>query len=164
MKDRLLGVTGFFLFIAALSVLAGIAALLFPGTTYITKHLFPAMKQLSGLMIFASIVMLVIAMVPSLRGWAGAVLYLSSYCYGALIWFAAFIVTYSVWGVTGLILGIALFGIGVVPIAILACMLHSHWEPLFLLVAGLILAVSCRGGGVMLVENDEERAAADYYL
>jgi hypothetical protein len=57
-------------------------------------------------------------------------LVISSYVYGLTLWLWALLLTYAIWGMIAVIIGLFIFGIGVVPIAILASLINGEWSVL----------------------------------
>jgi tetrahydromethanopterin S-methyltransferase subunit F len=43
------------------------------------------------------------------------------------VWCFGFLVTYVYWGITGILIGVVLAGIGVVPIGMLASVINGEW-------------------------------------
>src|SRR5690242_18068807 len=72
-----------------------------------------------------------------IRPWVGVGFYVASYVFGiCLFGFSCLFVVY-IWGYGGLFAGLVLGGIGVVPVAFLAALLHAHWDVL----GELVLAI-----------------------
>ena len=59
---------------------------------------------------------------------AGFSLLAASYFFGFSLWFWGAIATFEYWGWRGFILGVVIFGIGVIPIGFLALALLSQWD------------------------------------
>lgn len=56
------------------------------------------------------------------------------------------LVALAIWGVPGVVIGLLLGGVGVVPVAMLATLTHGMWEPLAEL-AGLVVLTF--GSGIL---------------
>ena len=52
----------------------------------------------------------------------------SALVFGVAAWILAFLVTYEVWGEVGLLIGLALAGVGIVPVGIVAAFLGGHLD------------------------------------
>jgi hypothetical protein len=63
--------------------------------------------------------------------------FVSSYIFGAALWLAGVAVAYDFWGFYGLLIGLIIAGVGVVPVAMLAAALLGEW----LEVCGFVLAI-----------------------
>lgn len=77
------------------------------------------------------------------RPFAGASLIFASYFFGITLWFWGAVATFEYWGWPGLIVGVVLLGVGVVPTGLIALALHSQWEAIFnwgMLMMSLIVA------------------------
>jgi hypothetical protein len=60
------------------------------------------------------------------------------------MWMYGFLVTYDLWGGTGIFVGLLLGGIGVVPLAIIAAALKQMWTVVGELVYGLVVTYGAR--------------------
>ena len=78
------------------------------------------------------------------RVFALTAIYACSYLFGAVNWAFGFLVTYHYFGVIGLVVGLFIVGIGVVPIGIVASALHSDWGIAGNLVLGAVLTYGAR--------------------
>jgi hypothetical protein len=96
----------------------------------------------------------------STRSIAGTGLFIASFLFGVTTWLLGAGITFSVFGWLGLIIGLFIFGIGVVPIAIFAAFfkLHSVEIGVSLLVMAVIV-IGARMGGAMLMEHSAKSAA-----
>jgi hypothetical protein len=85
------------------------------GTIKIYAFLLPIGWTALALSVF---VLLPLAVPRKTRGFAGVGLFVSSYVFGATTWFLGAAVTFSSFGWIGLIIGLLIFGVGVVPLGI----------------------------------------------
>lgn len=72
------------------------------------------------------------------RSFAGGALVFASYVFGLILWVYGAIATFLYWGWLGLIIGLVIVGVGVVPMGFLALALRFQWE--WLANLGLLLA------------------------
>jgi len=63
-----------------------------------------------------------------IRPYAGIGLFISSYVFGLTLWLTGLLITYVLWGIWAVIIGLFILGIGVVPIAILATLFSGVWS------------------------------------
>lgn len=100
------------------------------------------------------IVLLPMALFKATRPAAGIGMYFSSYLFGLTTWFLGAAVTFVTWGWVGLIIGLIIAGIGVVPIGILAAFI-SLKEPIlgFTLIVMVIIVIAIRMGGTALMAS-----------
>jgi hypothetical protein len=68
----------------------------------------------------------------------------ASLIFGATTWILGFLVSLDYWGIVGILIGLILGIVGVVPIGILAAMFHSDWYSVVGLVIGLVLTYGAR--------------------
>jgi hypothetical protein len=98
------------------------------------------------------------------RSFAGGALIGASYIFGVSLWIYGAIATFGHWGWIGLIVGIVVLGVGVVPIGLLALALESQWEWLMNLGALLISMMVARFLGLWyLAKTGKEFKNNAYY-
>ena len=117
----------------------------------------PFINGLAGVLIIINVVLLLFAAIPSARGVIGNIIIFSSFIYGLSAWIYGLAVTLAIWGWLGVIIGVFLGGIGVVPIGMLASVLSGHWDlfwPLLINVATYFVAIIIGG---LLVGSAERR-------
>ena len=93
------------------------------------------------------------------RSGTGAGLVCASYVFGIHLFAFCCVFVAQVWGYVGLAIGLILAGMGVLPIALIAALLHAEWIVLFNLVVGIILTFGTRALGVhlsMIRRKEEE--------
>ena len=107
---------------------------------------------LSWLVLAACVVVLLpMALFSRTRPKAGAGLLLASWLFGLTTWTLGAAITLSTYGILGLVLGLVLLGVGVVPIGIFAAFVSLKSASLgFSLIAMSVLVFVTRFGGVAL--------------
>jgi hypothetical protein len=90
------------------------------------------------------LILLPMGIFKRIRPYAGVGLLISSFAYGATLWFLGLLLTYHLWGIIGLIIGLMIFGIGVVPMAMLATLFNGLWSHLISLVILVLLTFGSR--------------------
>ena len=97
------------------------------------------------------VILLPLSLFRATRGIAGAGIVYSSYLFGLTTWFLGATVTFATWGWTGLLIGLAIAGVGVVPIGILAAFISLKDPNLgFSLIALVAIVFATRMGGIAL--------------
>lgn len=117
----------------------------------------PFVNWLAGILVVINIIVLLVALIPSARNVAGAIIFFSSYVYGLSTWIYGLAVTLALWGWIAVIVGILLGGIGVVPIGILASMITGHWSMFWVLLATAALTYISRAIGYALLNSTPAR-------
>jgi hypothetical protein len=100
-----------------------------------------------------------LAIRPSRRV-CGYALYLSSFAIGLDVWFWSLTVVLHLWGIVWVVIGLVLAGVGVVPMAIIATLLHGEWLILGYLVINLIIVFLCRLAGASMIASAKLRSTA----
>jgi hypothetical protein len=99
--------------------------------------------------------LLPMALFRSTRPAAGTGIFFSSYLFGLTTWFLGATLTFATWGWVGLLIGLFIAGVGVVPIGILAAFI-SLKDPTvgFSLIAMIVIVFATRMGGMALAESN----------
>jgi hypothetical protein len=108
------------------------------------------------------IILLPLALFHKTRGWSGVGLYIASYIFGLSLWVWSFLLVYQFWGILGIVIGLILAGIGVVPIAFLA-ILFGHLSYMPDMIGLLVCTLGARLLGTYLIAKYEEKQSAIYY-
>lgn len=100
------------------------------------------------------VILLPMAIFRATRSAAGTGIFFSSYIFGLTTWFLGAAVTFVTWGWVGLLIGLLFFGVGVVPIGILAAFISLKLPSLgFSLIVMSLIVFATRFGGMALVES-----------
>ena len=157
MKEKLKSIGTALLGIGILIGIILLAAFFIRGGLWLSEILYPWLTLISGIAFFVCILILLpLALFRKTRGFSGLGLYIASYIFGASLWVWAFLLTYTLWGVTALFIGLFLAGVGIVPIAMLATLFKGEWSILGQLVLLVIFTFSSRMLGLYLSEKAEE--------
>jgi hypothetical protein len=136
-----------------LGILAALAlvALLLRGMVWASEKALPWLTTSSeialGICVF---ILLPLCISRRTRPWAGFGFYFASYLFGMCLFAFACIVDVQIWGYGGLAVGLVFAGIGVVPVAILATLLHAEWQWLLNLFISIIITFGARALGIWL--------------
>src|ERR1700756_2292729 len=79
------------------------------------------------------------------RPFAGMGYYYASFVFGILLFAYSCVVAFWIWHFTGLIIGLFIGGVGVVPVAFLATLFHGEWDLFWNVVLGTVLTFGSRG-------------------
>ena len=82
-------------------------------------------------------------------------LMIASYVFGATLWFYGLLMAYAGWGLVGIIVGLVLAGVGVVPVAALAALIHGEWAVVGQIAVGLVLTFGVRFLSMWLTSRSE---------
>lgn len=141
---------------AVLAVGLALAAIFIFGAVWASTELLPWFSLLTriafGLVVF---ILLPIAIPRATRGFSSVALFIASYVFGATLWMEGLLLTFAIWGLGAVVIGLFIAGVGVVPIAMLATLLKGMWGPLIELVALTIMTFASRLGAMSLAESLE---------
>ena len=87
------------------------------------------------------------------RPWAGLGFFVASLVFGIFLFADACIVDVQIWGYGALFFGLILAGVGVVPVALVATIVHGAWPLFWDMVVGVVLTFGTRYLGVRLSEQ-----------
>lgn len=103
------------------------------------------------------LVLIPMALFRGTRPAAGTGMFFASYLFGLTTWFLGATVTFVTWGWVGLIIGLILAGVGVVPIGILAAFISLKSPALgFSLIVMVVIVFATRTGGIALMDAENE--------
>lgn len=97
------------------------------------------------------LVLLPLSIFRSLRSFTGGIIFVSSYIFGLVTWILGLVITYALWGIFAVIVGMFIFGVGVVPTAILALAVNGYWKSLFTLLMLSVVTFAARLFGVFIM-------------
>ena len=100
-----------------------------------------------------------LAFIPPARGVSAIGFMTASFAFGVILWIWGMAYTYSVWGLLGVIVGLVFLGVGVVPVAMVAALVHGDWGNLGIFLLGAVLTSGCRSLANWLAQKADERLA-----
>ena len=143
-----LSVMGCLLMIVILLVLP---VLFLKGAIWAAEHVLPPLILVGWVALaFDILLLLPLALVKVLRPWCAGFILLSSLLFGLISWFLGLILTYTLWGIGAVIVGLFLLGVGVVPFALLATLFKGMWSQFFTVAVLVILTFGSRFVAVAL--------------
>lgn len=150
------------------SVLLGLAAFvcllflivfLINETAFIVDKLLPLLITASDVaLILCIVILLPLSLFRVTRAAALWGFFIASYIFGLGVWMYGFLVTYQLWGGTGIFIGLFLGVVGVVPLGIIASTLHGIWYYVGELILGLALTYAARAFALFLEKTLQPRA------
>lgn len=84
------------------------------------------------------------------RRFCGNGVVLVSYFLGASTWLTATVYLSELWGATAVVIGVLMFGIGSVPLGLIALLLHGQFRIAFMLLGQLVLVYALRALGIWI--------------
>jgi hypothetical protein len=143
--------------LAGLVVVIFLASFLIVGTAYVSTTVLP---YLSVIVVIGCIICIVILLplsifkkTPVVAMWG---FFLLSFLYGLDVWLLGLMVTYHLWGIAGVLIGLVISGVGVVPLGIVAAALHGLWQPVGELVQGVVITFLAYFYAVRLARKIDE--------
>lgn len=135
-----------------IALLTGAAAF----SVWVLKWTFPAFT----ITFLLSLILLApLSLIPPTRGFSAIGFMVASFAFGAIPWIWGMAYTYSVWGLFAVIVGLVLLGVGVVPIAMFAALVHGDWSNLGLFLITAAIMIGCRVLANWLAQKADARAA-----
>jgi hypothetical protein len=150
-------VGAFLLCALGLVLLWFIVITLLRGSIVLADKSYPWLEGIYGVTFGLCILALPLALFKFTRGYAGLGYQIASYVFGFITWLWCLLLTFSIWGMWGVIIGIFIAGVGIYPVAMVATALHGLWSTLGEIVLALIIAYGVRiFGGYLIVKSQEE--------
>ncbi len=127
-KVKLINMSFWPLFLAFVIIGSIIIFLLIEGGLLLSTLLYPILNAVSVIAVLVStFIFLPFSRIKSKKDLAVTGLLATSYILGATLWTFSFITAYEIWGFLGLAIGLFLFGVGVIPVAIIASIFALEW-------------------------------------
>src|SRR5580765_7857213 len=109
MKDTIKLIGSFLLSICILVGAMFLVAMLVKGGVWLSERVYPWLVVLNAIALFVVIlVLLPLAIFRRTRAFAGLGIYLASYVFGLTLWVWSLLISYSIWGVIGILVGLFL--------------------------------------------------------
>lgn len=103
------------------------------------------------------LVFLPLALFKKTRAFSATAMYFSSFVFGTTAWFYSAAMTFALFGWLGLIIGLLVLGIGVVPMAFFGSLLKGHSSVAWGVAFPVILAFATRGISMFVATRGEAR-------
>ncbi|MHB1681097.1 MAG: hypothetical protein ACYCTB_11430 [bacterium] len=121
---------------------------------WVLKHILDPLTPIGTILTVVDILILLpLSLFKKLRIYTGFIIYLSSFLFGFLAWLAGFIITYITWGIIGVIIGVLLLGVGVVPMAFLIVLFKGQWMQVLNLIILVVSAFVARIAGLLFMKS-----------
>jgi hypothetical protein len=143
---------------ALLVALFAVPLLFIKGAMWSSEHLLEPLITVGWLVLGVTIVIaLPLSVFKRMRGAMAIAILYSSFVYGLIAWLTGFVITYTHWGVFGVLLGLFLAGVGVVPLGLLASAFHE-WDGFVPLVVLVVLTFGSRLVAIALATSADRYA------
>ena len=144
--------------LAVFVCLFALVMLFLKGAVWISETILPWITVVNAIAIIIGVVILVpLALIKPTRVVGATGLFIASYIYGATLWVWGCVLTYTLWGMTGLIVGLVILGVGVVPLAIIATAINGMWSLSGQLIVLLVITFGSRILAAYVMERVGER-------
>lgn len=127
---------------------------------WLVNNVYPVTWQVFKWVFLLNLLAFLPATLPKrLRYWAALGIYCSSYLFGLECWLVSVGVCYVIGGWLLVIIGVAIAGVGVIPIAAGALAVTGHWHHLLTVLGIIVVVVAARLGPAALISPPERRSA-----
>ncbi|WP_316189869.1 MULTISPECIES: DUF4339 domain-containing protein [unclassified Bradyrhizobium] len=125
--------------------LVALSMMLFYGATWASEHLLRyAILAAQCAIVICIVILAPLAMFRRTRIISAVGFFSSSYIFGICLWMMGLLSAYFYWGLKSIIIGMCLFGVGVVPVALLASLFNSDWSAIGMMLTGVVLTYGAR--------------------
>lgn len=160
MKKKLSAIGGWIFGIGFMLLIGLMAALFVHGSAWASEKVLPVLSEVgAGSLLILILIGLPLSIFKKCRGiCAVAFIYWSVLC-GLCLWMTSLLLTINLWGYVAAIIGLFMGGIGVFPIAVLACMFKGEWSLFFQLILQFVILFAARFYGFYLAGKAERESA-----
>lgn len=149
-------------FLTGVAALATVGVLIYWsifGLIYFSIFVMKWAPIISAAGIVGAAVLLPLALIPAIRAFSAAGLYLTSMVFGTVLWVFGVAITYTIWGGFALAVGLVFAIVGVVPMAMIASLLSGEFSVLGTLIFQAVLTYGTRMLAIWLMNKAEERSS-----
>jgi hypothetical protein len=144
---------GFFVLITLL------IGLFIHGGAWLGAKVYPWLVSISSFTLGITVfVLLPLSFIQRTRGFSSVSLLVASFVFGVSLWVWGLLLTYHLWGAWAVFLGLFMFGVGVVPIAMLATLFKGMWPQLGELVFLTVLVFGVRAYSLYVAQKADREA------
>jgi hypothetical protein len=151
LKDTLAGIGSLLLFAAIGAAGFALLSVFYYGAAWASAQVLPFLSALArtsfALVLF---VLIPLAIPRATRTFAAFGMLIASYVFGLTTWMTGLLLTLTLWGFLGVVIGLLLGGVGVVPLAGLATLFNGMWEEFFSVVILVMVTFGTRMGAIYL--------------
>lgn len=159
MWEKIKGAGTFVLGLGFIVLMALIVGLFIHGGAWLGAKIYPWLVSISSITLVVTVLVLFpLSLIHRARGFASVSLLIASYVFGLSLWVWGLLLTYHLWGAWAVFLGLFLFGIGVVPIAMLATLFNGMWPQLGELVILTVLVLGVRAYSMYVAQKADREA------
>ena len=140
-------------------VLMAVPVVFIYGMTWVSMKVFPWLTPAFFLTLTVCVFLLGPMSFIAKTRWLAAVGFLwCSYVFGTILWIWALLLTFELWGMIAVVIGLLIVGIGIVPVALLASLFRGEWAGLGNLVIMILATFGFRILAIWLASKaDRER-------
>jgi hypothetical protein len=158
MFENIKNVGAFVLGIGFFLLLILVTVWMIQGAVWVGEHVFQWLINLTWLAFGINLFVLPpLSFFRKTGVFGGIGMFISSYVFGLTLWFAGLLITYFAWGFLGVFIGLALGGVGVIPVAMLAMLLEGELFVLFMLILLSALTFGLKMLGIYMAGRAEEK-------
>lgn len=157
MKEKFKALGGFVIGIALMILICVIVTLFLRGSAWVSEKVLPILTAIGAITFIPLILIgLPLSIFRKCRPVCAAIFVYWSYLCGLCLWMTSLLVTINLWGYIAAIIGLFMAGIGVFPIAVIACMFKGEWSLFFQLILQFIFLFGARIYGFHLAGKAED--------
>ncbi|HUD04590.1 MAG TPA: DNA translocase FtsK [Patescibacteria group bacterium] len=154
-KDLFTGALGIGLFLAIIII----SAIFLIFGLRIASAVYPILETIAAIFIIISLfIFLPLALFKKTRMISIYGFSISAFIFAINVWIFSLLTTYFYWGIFGVVVGIMLGGIGEIPIAAIASLLHGDWTSIFNIISTVVLFLIAQGLAAYLGSKVEKEA------
>lgn len=139
----------------AITLFFGIFSIFIKYLLIIALYLVPIFEKMNNAISFIVLLLLACSVVPAFRVVTGVGIIIGASLWGIGLWLNSLIITYTLWGLTGIFIGLFLAGVGVLPSAILALLFNGEWRTALILLVSLIITLAAHLLGYWVISKSK---------
>jgi len=140
--------------IIAVGVVVG---LFLRGGAWLFEHYSNLINSINGIVFGLVLLLLIFSLIPKIRAITGSGVVFGTMVWGVLFWFFCLFITYQLWGLIGLLVGVMMFGLGIFATATLALAFAGEWSSVLMVLINLAFIFGVRALGFWIITKQKEK-------
>ncbi len=144
-KDRLVTTGGILVAVALVAASVSLSVFFLKGSVGLIRNAMPWAFTAGWFVLAINVLILLpMAIFRRLRQISASLIFASSFVYLLAMWLLGFVATYALWGGMAVVIGLFMFGVGIVPMAFFAGLFSGHWDVVAIIIGMAMLTVGSR--------------------
>jgi hypothetical protein len=140
-----------------MAVMVVASVFMIKGGAWVFANYYDLFQTINGWVWIIVLLLLVLSVIPSIRIHTGLGIYYGTHIWGAFFWLFCLFVTYELWGLFGVLVGLVFAGVGVFATALIAVLLEGEGMVALMIALNLAIIYGVRMLGYWIATKHREK-------